>query len=1284
MAFFSEPKFQILPPLLGLCFLIQGCSPGSFFGSGKESGFSKSSSYRSASSACSGLDFSGELNGARFSALLHCLNAEGELKELVELFDSFSAGERESWMRLLNQAVLSDPEFFSAWRKVLARWRESGELGVFLQAIASLEKYGESQGDPFKKTVLGALVESFRAGIASDAAGIASALKNLESSVEEKRVRDLLASLESILPSRAAVEFFESTRFSPALESVFLREARRPPQERALFLKALASGSVSRSLDEAWGGSEVELRARVPGFSQALLPWFQERGTALQALSSLLRRLESPLSCDARSGGVEARGLAPQWLSDWMRVSEDRAFDFLNQKTALEGLILSRLCAFPPDLSSLYSRTLAAAHPRGFLPLFRLMRSLDPSWIQVFPSAIARLESEEIVSIAQTFSTPQSIANAILLVQFISPERRMQWVKTFIEAEPLAHLLAKNWPLQKRDEKSGVLFPREDILAGVRRISRALEAGGPHLGLVAVRRILNSADPHQPWLRSFVEGNHPWSGLARWAGRLARQERLVPALETLFTLLRRSQRSENKPALAAALSQPHQRHDLAASDFDWKSALLALGPMNSNEGACRAVNWSVPFHEQQQAVQSCSRGSKWEPLFSWAAAHRLDEKFALTWGSGLLASEDRGFLLTELLHADWSQLSSALDGQNFKKTLEWLRLAFYRERASFQRLEASLGTLLQDPILGPTISVVQHSRMASLPGSPGFVARQSVAPQLLNQAAAALESVECLKGAEIPARVSDLEEEYFEGLTNDDDALGSVRRGGWEFSRFNSLFSKLTERLARLPGNRHAAVEFLRRFGGSGYDGAALGRWFLDRVNRTWVIPYFYPEEETPRVKIINGLDALELLLLNAAIPLPFHLPKNYALDFLGQIGSSWGDEPRESWPADVLSRYPRENPPTLRQTFERILGFKNTVQKWVGKVSIPSCETGPRRKMAVGRGRVGWLPAIKSGDFRRNLFNFEQLLPILEEDLLEAESGKGLGLKFLRDLFHDFSLEKEGLETIIDVVRLGVGRVIGRETASGAWDEKTLEDWFSSLAGAAKQPGAFEFMDLLFMRGPERDQALAVFLAHRGFEAAHSGQWENYRRAFVALPILFQEMGGERISLAPVIRIFRENQALLLEKGKPYWDFFVTRWSASLTRLTQTTHLSDSQRQLRSEVLAAWGVKIQGAIESGSFQRSLGDALRVFRVLSETPFPEALPFAPWLEVTGFFERSPGWRMELGRRLRDGSFHGILTAFLEDPAKTHQALETLSILIQNGELQELSRRAQRIFFIPER
>jgi hypothetical protein len=285
------------------------------------------------------------------------------------------------------------------------------------------------------------------------------------------------------------------------------------------------------------------------------------------------------------------------------------------------------------------------------------------------------------------------------------------------------------------------------------------------------------------------------------------------------------------------------------------------------------------------------------------------------------------------------------------------------------------------------------------------------------------------------------------------------------------------------------------------YSPEYLSEWFKKKSDDVVIIPYMYPGERFPRVRLVNTLDRLELILINADLDLDVipkfvrdalgllmgsPVPDNGAKYFLAMVGDAWGDEPREVWPLEIRNKYTGSSrPKTLREAYVEIRTTLWRLYNLLGSPDLPNCP-GASWPMANSNIPDSMIKLISKQldplHLRAVLFNLLQVQGAIEEMLPDYNGPHRGSLKVLRDMFYEFHYSspadgmasnarwKNNLSVILHLVKLGLGRQAGRLIRNMPADDTTLTDFFTALAHAAGSPHALPALETLLQKDYEAD----------------------------------------------------------------------------------------------------------------------------------------------------------------------------------------------------------------------
>lgn len=276
-------------------------------------------------------------------------------------------------------------------------------------------------------------------------------------------------------------------------------------------------------------------------------------------------------------------------------------------------------------------------------------------------------------------------------------------------------------------------------------------------------------------------------------------------------------------------------------------------------------------------------------------------------------------------------------------------------------------------------------------------------------------------------------------------------------------------------------------------------KWVEDRASDYKLITFYYKDEtgryeEYPRVRLVNSLDRMELVLIESDFQvnlLGLQLAGNSSLQYSAELAQAWGDEPRDIWPDQIKSLYPPGSKvQKIADVVQDMYNSAGMFDDLIGFPTLPNCKqtSDPNDPPDVQKQEATW-PKNKSGihlpetgplrDIERNLYNLNQVLSVLGE-------SKPEGLKILRDLMFElyfstppkwrsYTLKYEdewhnNLKIADDLSRLGFFRGLGQLVRRFKGDEKELHDAFHTFLTAATVPQAREAMYTIFAGNPNQE----------------------------------------------------------------------------------------------------------------------------------------------------------------------------------------------------------------------
>jgi hypothetical protein len=297
----------------------------------------------------------------------------------------------------------------------------------------------------------------------------------------------------------------------------------------------------------------------------------------------------------------------------------------------------------------------------------------------------------------------------------------------------------------------------------------------------------------------------------------------------------------------------------------------------------------------------------------------------------------------------------------------------------------------------------------------------------------------------------------------------------------------------------HALLKFAARFNDPAqYPKGYLEKWLRDRAGKKTLISYIYPGEQKPQVRLVNGLDRLGLVLLNADLYAEA-LSMNFAMVFLGKIAQAWGDVPLEQRPAEIRAPLAddthgpcgdKDAPcQTMAQAVAEIKDIASTFTQLItGFPPMQACaqtldpndhDEIPEPTSPVVLDPVP-APGSEAANLQVSMYNVYETIGVLEEGVQDG------GVKVLRDLFFDLYYTgpevnrdpnagiKNNLSVIMRLVKSGllrqVGSLLDDVDPADAAKNAEVSAFFRALIDGASTPATEPLFNALFIEDKEQD----------------------------------------------------------------------------------------------------------------------------------------------------------------------------------------------------------------------
>jgi len=924
----------------------------------------------------------------------------------------------------------------------------------------------------------------------------------------------------------------------------------------------------------------------------------------------------------------------------------------------------------------------------------------------------------------------------------------------FVASEPRA-LAELVYSLRHFNENSDAHSSIERMYPVLSNLRSFLYVNDAHPMIDVVREVMSHAQKNEKFLDSFfrISKMSEFRDSIRFVSEIAKDQRLKGLLGTVVSLFekfgKQGQTEIHELVEPVFDVEMHRRHNLKASDLDPFIQQERL-PVQSWELACRELdfgvdlaNYSHPrFSDQISHFIACLNDHQQyahveESVHFLTTARTEDGRNFLEFTIDLIKDlkmnrEQMGFVINEwfrsledrrfsdflntlLYWVSPESLQSVV--QSIVEPLLPLSNVLLKEdvRPSLDRLQAYGAQVLRRGDFPLLLRYVDDLRRIEFKEQPRF--RSEVYD--FTNIQAWIREHECRSKQGEKDRAIEIISDYQEAVT------GWSFRKEWSFSEFSKEFKNILDILAqpdaygksKIKDQKGNVFDSLLRFtryfslerGQSPnryqhYTVDDLVRWLRDRSNDHRLITYYYPGESRPRVRLVNSLDRLELVLIGADFNAPV-LGTNYGLKFLADIAEAWGDEDPSIWP-DLIKKKAKKGVriKTLSEVVEEINRTQSNFESLVGFPSLSKChlefdqdqdQDFQLERDQLKKGWIGWFPGM--GEVQPNLYNIHQVISVLDEN---AKNG---GLKVLRDLFFEVystnfksaqspTSEENRLNVILKMVRMGIFRQLGRNIKLIPEQDSSLHDLLQTLVDGASQQGIRDTIEVLLKQDP-----LLLNVLEQVFIAFDNGSEKNLKQFLYYLVA--------NASSLELTQEFIKNLAVLVQQ---YGSFF-TNHSDLVQTLFKSKGISDALRALyeNQDVEAKKHLQIFLSDVLSDSTRAL-DLIQILKNLSEDPIAsrawkdfqtrlERLSESPsyqqlngvriFEDLLSFFGERSGegvsadtaqhLRQFLARRLEDQSFDQFLKITSQYPDNTLKLLKSLGEEIHNQDLIEFFNLIRR-------
>lgn len=1203
-----------------LSLLLAGCSPHLFFEDGIDPKIQKTQNYRTVNVGCRDLSLtSNQLSVQDLRGLVRCLGSEGRLLGVGEFLLSLSDEELEPFALFLNETLFTQPQRLYEIEHTYLALESKSLINPLIEDLAQLLKHEqfvvqglgllrsavqEDHVDPDLLNALAVLGEALSAeGMAKGMEAVAALLGHPAVEDFRERVRGTWNVDEVHSGARALFQWLD---FNPQLlervadGSVFRLLKTLKQEKQVLGLEVLfrrlvqnegsAFVRLSRLVSElenpiaCFGGGVSIENARVWALRELL-----ELHSGLESRREYVSR-EMPLLLSGLSVACHYPTGVMQNFPVLAELSETESFEPLltlleevHSQPELEEAILNVLG--DPETPGLVG-VLQSLHGRDLLRPALVMLSATPdSTLHVLEEGARVLLRRVETSVGR--QTVYEVFGAF--IKRLDAERFAEWVATF----------------------ESVLQDEEWTLSSIAlRLRAAFYSTNRHPFVETAKDLLVRSERYKGLIRiaiGFSENEKFWQAF-RDLKRLSENGVLAETLRGLVRLFHARAEEGRLPDVVRTEPPELQPvlHKRRVSNFEWIEFENVSAASGWSE--CRTLPLSVDWSRVRPGDhffalwKECAAATHWngveailEPLTAAAsasgtslvfegmqAAHRVQEQ---------LGGAEWASLMRRLVGVlDDKELDATLSLLGTRAASEW-GIVFGRILGGWSTIEAETQAALNwvaDRLNSDAlVSWARHLRFvlrASHPVERTVQERfwesqhrvHSIMPEVEHRECRSIPFVEGHRERAkwVTIRSEQLWYNFALAASNDEIYANRSARRGWSTAELHHCLGKgisgavdsmdpiafckepLVEALAD-PAVVRGLMRVLQDFTGD-----SLYDWLDRRAKDTEVISYYFPGERAPQARVVNSLDLLEIVLLNADIDLSkmvempligpmlestFGVKANMALHFLGMIGEAWGDEPRSRWPEPIQQKFQNTKPLTLRQAYNKIREQYEVLMNLMGLPDVHSCEPpSPQGRMRLPNWLVNAMneEGIPAEEMRSRLFNIGQSLHVIENNLPDADHPQAGGMRVLRKLFYELyyasapesrkprALWKNRLSVVVRLVRMGLTRQVGRVLYAAPERDPEYRRFFNSLVDLSKNP---ELPSLVLAAVPQVDDYEFSLYAALIDELSH-GLEQKYKRAWI------QELGFDVISIlgtlqhsvgvAPVAAFTRSLTALLQGYG--------------------------------------------------------------------------------------------------------------------------------------------------------
>ena len=1052
---------------------------------------------------CSDVRFDqSEINAKQVRGVIHCLNQNKDLKELENWINEASDSELEPLISKSNSILKNESEFLYGLKEIYLDEKNNGELQNLLNQLFAKLNTSDKRDD---------LVNLIK----DHSNWISNYIENSNYKINFQHL-SLLPEVKSF--NRGIIEQYQTLNYKNIIESIY----RYHQQTDAVSFQKIFSLISNVSVEITSNENSVE---KISGF----LNWIMSENRVKKISVAAKSLTQIPISCFG--GDRTLNNPLKTVLDELSSINPKDSKDFF-QKKIPELILLSKgYCSLPAEVTDAVKVLQSASEEETFSTFFELIQPLLKD--ETFSKLLTSSAFETLTQDLNQFNNTHLIQDTITLAN---------WLKnnpiTGAETSSLLDSIFSEFKPNELIFLIGVVPEETSFYKSLQKIIQELPAF----------KSSTKINSNNNWITIFTKKS--FSPVIELISRMNDQNKITPivdrVIEMFKNLLERGknsyQRSESKLP-AHSKNGNSQNWELSF----WKNTQVSVSspcadmPIDFNFFMIAGDQTPKHYLENLEKISACygtnqsflsikdlatyliksDSGSEKLNRFSSIQSGIINYIFNIN-SEVALKSIDQ---VLRLSSSDQTQISRAIESSStlVSKSLNELHTAKETRKLIAKYLENKetyLAILKQKEFSSNHLPEASANHLKeqlielTLKNLPALM-KQFCNSLDINLSDCDIEPDQVIAFKKSPNELAEnIVNEYFASAGT---WLNPLKFSHWKRNEnapadVGTLEFHLNPMFKQIQGNpksMSSIFSFIKRNQKSDY---SLLTFLTEKSKNFTLIPYIYQNPDFPntnqefnhliRLRIMNDLDRLETLATNADFK-PFGVMKNFAMAFITEIGTSWGD-------VDLSQR------PKLG-TSETFNTARNNIYHEYAKFNLSiiqklgACDQ--RGRGSIGRFIHRFACGGELGDIRARLFNLGYMLSILDDDremkllrdlfysIYENETNSQVGIYINGTKAYQYT-DIDLLEIIPKITRLGLLHQAGVAIASGnsistssilkVIDQTVMENKDQQLANfLVSKNGELFFKDLLSLAmnfNSKEDSNIAKLLS--GISNIKNQQW--------------------------------------------------------------------------------------------------------------------------------------------------------------------------------------------------